>query len=212
MNLNPKVIDLYWRDAVSSFAEAYNAGYRGIIHKATEGHTFSDKAYAGRRSQALDEGFLWGGYHYLRAAGGKRGMIDQARHFIEAARPTGSTLLAADHEDETVHLADLIDFLTEVAAEAGRKPDIYSGFLIKEQLTTATKDQRDFIASHRLWLSHYSANPKWPALWQAPFLIQFTGDGVGPTPHTAPGMAANIDINAFDGSDADLVAQWVAAA
>ena len=36
LKINPKVVDIYHGDNVSDFAKAYAAGYRGIIHKATE--------------------------------------------------------------------------------------------------------------------------------------------------------------------------------
>lgn len=37
--INPKVIDLYHGDVVTSFEAAHAAGIRGVIHKATEGAT-----------------------------------------------------------------------------------------------------------------------------------------------------------------------------
>jgi hypothetical protein len=50
---------------------------------------------------------------------------------------------------------------------------------------------------------------KWPtAVWEKPWLWQFTGDGKGPAPHAIPGIQDNMDISSFDGSDDDLAAQW----
>jgi hypothetical protein len=49
--------------------------------------------------------------------------------------------------------------------------------------------------------------------WAQPTLWQFTGDGIGPAPHTLPGIVTKgIDINSFDGTRDDLVAAWSAPA
>jgi lysozyme len=207
MNINPKVIDLYHGDAVSSFEDAYKAGIRGVIHKATEGATLSDRAYARRRVMALDAGMLWGAYHFLRP-GDPAG---QARRFLDEARPTEATLIAVDHEDTRVPLAALVRFLDELEAAGIRKRVVYSGFLIKEQLPRADDYQRAVLAQCELWLAHYAAAPRWPALWKTPFLWQFTGGGEGPEPHSTPGIHGAADLSAFDGGDDELAAQWNAA-
>jgi lysozyme len=195
MNPIPKVIDIYHGDHVLSFEDIYNAGIRGVIHKATEGRTLSDSAYASRRLEALDAGMLWGAYHFLRPGD----MKGQARRFVDTAQPTEATLLAADHEDPKVRLSDLLDFLVEVAAETGGvEAVIYSGFLIKEQLAGNSK----MILPYRLWLAQYSATPKWPSIWQKPFLWQYTEAG------SVPGIKGHVDLNSFDGSDDDLMKQW----
>jgi hypothetical protein len=43
-------------------------------------------------------------------------------------------------------------------------------------------------------------------------LLQYTGDGVGPLPHTAPGLENGADLNAFDGTDDALRAAWAGGA
>jgi hypothetical protein len=45
----------------------------------------------------------------------------------------------------------------------------------------------------------------WPSAW----LWQFTGDGVGPKPHSVPGIVdTGIDINHFDGDPVKLATEW----
>ena len=201
MNINPKVIDLYHGDTVTSFEEIYTSGIRGCIHKATEGVTLTDRAYASRREQALDAGLLWGAYHFLRP-GDMRG---QARRFVDTAAPTEATLLAADHEDHGVNLTALLDFMNEVHNEVGRFPVLYSGFLIKEQTATADVDDKDAFRLTRLWLAQYSATPKWPGLiWEKLFLWQYTESG------SNTGISGEVDLNSFDGTDEELAAQWAA--
>lgn len=198
MTPTPKVIDLYHGDTVSSFDEIYASGIRGCIHKATEGKSLTDSAYAKRREEAIDAGLLWGAYHFLRPGN----MKDQARRFVDAADPADRTLLAADHEDRHVNYVDLLTFLREVEAETSRAPVLYSGFLIKEQLGSASFAG---MARYRLWLAQYSATPKWPSrVWEKPFLWQYTETG------ELPGIIGHVDLNSFDGSDDDLMKQWSA--
>ncbi len=208
--INPKVIDLYRLNEVTSFAQAHAAGLRGVIHKASEGLAQPPREaarYAERRHMAADEGLLWGAYHFLRPGR----IIDQAHRFVDLAAPGASTLLALDHEDANVPLADAVAFMREVLADTRRGIiDLYSGFLVKEQLANASGELVAFLkSSTRLWLSQYGPRPIWPAaVWEKPFLWQFTGDGEGPGPHEIPGIAGNADINSFNGSDEELAAQW----
>ena len=66
--VNLMVVDLFHGDRVTSFARAYQAGIRGIIHKATTGATGKDDAYSSRRALAVKAGLLWGAYHWGTSA------------------------------------------------------------------------------------------------------------------------------------------------
>ena len=105
-------------------------------------------------------------------------------------------MLALDHEDPKVPLANAKQFLARVEQQAGRRAVLYSGFLIKQQLGNG---HDAFLAQHRLWLSHFSSNPVCPRNWEKPWTIQFTGDGVGPGPHQVPGIVieGGIDLNHY---------------
>lgn len=222
MNINPKVFDIFHLDAGNEhhdtvdFVKAEAAGYRGVIHKATEGVS-RDPAYAQRRPRALVAGLLWGAYHFMRPGI----MAEHARGFIAAAKPDANTLMAIDHEDPKVSLADLLAFYvalkTQLAA-INLKPKIklYSGFLIKHQIPHASSEQIALLLEMDLWGCQYGPrwihadeNHKglpWPKVW----LWQFTGDGSGPSPHAVPGIQDKMDINSFDGTDAELAEQWAA--
>lgn len=207
MNINPKVVDIYHLNEVKNFDAAYAFGIRGVIHKASEGTSIVDKSYVTRRPLALQAGMLWGAYHFIRP-----GNIDvQVRRFVNLVMPDAgldNTLLALDHEDEHVSLSSAMAFISAVEKMTGRELVLYSGFLIKEQMASATLEERAFFAERRLWLAQYGTKPTWPKLWKAPWLWQYTGDGDGPKPHAVPGMQDKMDINSFAGSDTDLAAQW----
>lgn len=208
--LIPRVVDISHHNEgplpgrAIDFAAVAKAGIWGVIHKATEGLSTSavDATYAPRRKQILAAGLLHGAYHFLRPGN----ITAQVSWFLSHAQPDQHTLLALDHEDPAVSLDDAQAFIHGVFIKIGRYPILYSGFLIKEQLGDRPSS---FWSKRKLWLCHYNAHPTWPKAWAKPFLIQYTGDGMGPPPHSIPGIKTQgIDLNTFDGTRDELAAQW----
>ena len=207
MDFNPVIVDLSHFDDVQDWNAVKGFGILGVINKATEGLGMTDKTFAIRRKPAADQGLLYGAYHFLRP-GDPTAQVD---HFLEVVNSVDNPedlLLALDHEDPNVPLANAKQFLAGVQQQAGRRAVLYSGFLIKQQLGNA---HDDFLAQHRLWLSHFSSNPVCPPNWANPWIIQFTGDGVGPGPHQVPGIVieGGIDLDHYGGSAEQLKAEWV---
>lgn len=206
MILTPNVVDLSHYDNVTDWDLVKSYGIRGVINKATEGNGMVDKTFAIRRIPSTSRGMLYGAYHFLRPGN----VNAQVEHFLGVTKPHENLLLALDHEDPKVSLSSARQFMEIVYAQTGQMPALYSGFLIKQQLGNKVDP---FWAKVRLWLSHYSANPVWPKCWEKPWLIQFTGDGLGPLPHNVPGITidgAGIDINSYAGNADQLAAEWAA--
>jgi lysozyme len=197
MSDNPLVIDIsHWQSGVD-FASIKAGGVAGVIHKATESTGYVDDCYAARKSQAAAAGVLWGAYHFLRPGN----MVTQAQHFVATAGTID--LYAADHEDSGVSLNALKDFLTEVKAITGKKPVIYSGHVLKEQLD----DYDQELAQYPLWLAHYADTPSWPGeTWPSWWLWQYTDQG------TVAGVDPTTDLDRYDGSVEDLRTEWTGAA
>ena len=205
--INLMVVDLYHGDAVTSFADAAKSGIRGIIHKATQGTTIADSAYAARRKSALAAGLLWGAYHFATDAD-----VDaQVAHFLSVVQPDSATLVALDFEpysNHTMRLAQARRFLLTVKQKLGRRAVLYSGNLIKEQLGSKVDA---FFGSHRLWLAQYGPVPKVQRSWKKPWLWQYSGDGIGPPPHKVPGIPGangHLDLNSYNGTPEQLATEW----
>ena len=205
--INLIVVDLYHGDEVASFAEAAQAGIRGIIHKASQGADVTDPRYAERRVAAREAGLLWGAYHF----GTNADVEAQLGNFLRAAQPDAQTLLALDCEPngiDTMTLDQARQVLVGIAGRLGRKPVLYSGSLIKEQLGDVDDA---FFGSHRLWLAEYGPVPRTQRSWQRPWLWQYSGDGIGPDPKTVqgiPGAGGFVDCNSYDGTPDQLRAEW----
>lgn len=207
ITLNPMVVDLSHHNVSDNggnlnFAQAKAFGIRGVIYKATEGMTYVDPTYERMREAATKVGMLWGAYHFFRPGD----IYKQVKHFVDTAKPVPGTLMVLDHEDAGCSASMAESFLRSLEQIIKRKGAIYSGHLIKDQLGNQVND---YLGSCRLWLAQYGPTPTCQASWNKFWLWQFTGDGLGPEPHNVPGLGRNIDINHFQGTYDDLVAQWV---
>lgn len=202
---NIRVIDIYYGDDLSAkdFKTIKEDGIIGVIHKATQGTTFKDRAYKERKKMALDNGLLWGAYHFANS----QKASDQLDFFMSVVGDDKDMLYALDYEpnrNNTMTLAQAKTFMSGMDKATGRLGVVYSGNLIKETMT----EPDSFWNKHRLWLAQYSAKFKCPPGWDKPWLWQYTGDGMGPKPHTLVGIKDVLDMNMFYGTDEELIAQW----
>lgn len=182
----PIVIDLSHHNTIpESLLAAKQAGIIGVIHKATEGASYVDEMVDNRFYLAKQAGMLWGLYHFMRPGN----MKQQASFFVDVARKNGDehTLLAADHEDTGVSLNDLKVWLKEVERLTGRKPAIYSGHVLKQQLGTHVDPE---LSTYLLWLAQYATKPTLPPGFASAWLWQYTDAG------TVPGVKSPVDLNA----------------
>lgn len=220
----PRVVDLYHGDVM--FAEVHRtdpvadykglaqAGIWGLIHKATQGVGVNDPAYRTRRTNARAGGLLTGAYHFNTGDS----IPGQVNHFFDAVQPDASTMMALDFEDNRasqMSIAQATQFLQLADEKLERPLWVYSGNRIKELIVHASAEVRAVFAKRKFWLCQYGpvarmTDSNGHALpWTAPTLWQFTGDGVGPQPHTLPGIVTKgIDINSYAGTLDQLKADW----
>lgn len=202
------VVDLYSGDIVRDFSAAAANGLLGVIHKATQGNTYSDKTYASRRKQATDAGLLWGAYHFASNAP----VADQVARFLAVAEPDGNTLLALDFEalpGKTMSVAQAKEWIGLIEEKTNRSVVIYSGNLIKEGLGNSFNP---FFGARRLWLAQYGKIAQVQASWRNKWLWQYTDGTAGPLPHDMVGIpgdsAGNLDCNHYDGTAEQLRGEW----
>lgn len=208
MAIQARVIDISHHNEVRDLKVVGASGVWGVIHKATQGKAYVDPNYAGRRVQAAEAGLLWGAYHFNTGDDVK----SQVRWFIDKAKPDDKTLLVLDYEDNrlsNMNIHQAVEFLHRVEDMTGRKAAIYSGNRLKESIDILNTIDREYLTLHRLWLCQYGPVAKLPRGFAKWWLWQFTGDGIGPLPHSVPGIEkSGIDINTFQGTRAELEASW----
>ena len=201
-----------------NFTKLKGAGIWGIIHKARQGVGFADPAYARRRDIAEGLGFLWAAYDFA-TGDDVQANVDA---FFKTANPSDKTGMWLDFEDNSVSQMSAdqaYQFLDMVDQRIGRACGIYGGSRIREQIPPDDPKWIDMARITPLWQSRYiNARPKDTAAlfravapippWTVNTIIQYTGDGSGPRPHTVPGLEDGADLTAFKGTYNQLAAIW----
>lgn len=198
------IIDLSHQNGVVDFSKLNAGGIRGVIHKATQGTSFVDRAYSTNKAKALGQGLLWGAYHFGTGGDG----VVQAEHFLNTVNPAPHELLVLDFERDPhgagMSLDEARAFTTHVHARTGRWPGLYSGEYIKE-LLGAKKDP--ILANCWFWLAQYGPTAVIPANWATWTLWQYTDGAKGSEPHEVPGVG-RCDRDKFNGDEAMLHRLW----
>jgi lysozyme len=217
MPIVPAVADMNHANSVN-FTDLAAAGIWGVIHKARQGTGYGDPAYLARQSLAKGAGLLWGAYDF--ATGDN--VASNVGDFLAYAKlgPQDSAWLDFEDNTESEMSGDqAYEFLDRVSQELGRACGIYGGNRIREQIDPQSAKWIEMAKVAPLWQCRYinsqppdvgslfKAIPPLPP-WTVNTLIQFTGDGVGPMPHTVQGLENGADLNAFNGSRDQLKATW----
>jgi lysozyme len=193
------VVDLSHHNPTPDWAKLKAGGVVGVILKATEGTTYVDPTYAGRRHDAEVVGNLCvSSYHFLRP-GDMRAQMD---HFLGIVQPAKGERVCLDHEDAGVSLSSLEQAASILLADPrDLQVAVYSGHLIKEQLGSK---HSDVLAGTALWVAQYTSAeaPSWPTgTWPTWSLWQWTDS------ETVPGISKPVDGNRWNGSLVNLV-KW----
>jgi GH25 family lysozyme M1 (1,4-beta-N-acetylmuramidase) len=201
-----RILDIY-HDDLTPLSVAQDQGIVAVIHKASEGATWQDPAYANRRHEARGLGMLWGAYHFSSGKPAK----DQAKNFLDAiqwgADPTfdSQTLLCLDfensHSGANMTFKQACDFVQAVHdATEGVWPMVYGSNLVRDADTPANAGS--VLANCPLWYANYNSTPQQvPSnVWTKMTLWQYTDSfKIG---------KEKLDRNKFNGTDAQLPKKW----
>jgi lysozyme len=201
MSETVKCIDISHWQGFPDFEEVRASGVLAMIHKATEGTGYADPNRARNCSNAIAAGISTATYHWLKPGGNA---ADQMKYYLDVVQPVAGERVVIDYEEDGCQLDDLLDAV-EALLDAGGDlgVTVYSGHLLKEQISG---ERNAFLAENTdLWLAQYtSGTPTWPSetypqwsLWQ----FSETGNVVGIDD-------AYVDLNRYNGSDAELIA-WI---
>lgn len=161
------------------------AGVKWMYHKSTEGASFRDPNYIGRRAEAKKAGMPFGAYHFARPSVGDA--KQEARFFLNVARPVpGDLLPALDLETtEGMSLTQINTWADEFCAEVENLtsliPLVYTPFTLSSGL------ERRAI----FWVPRYNNDNRPPVRsWD---IFQFS-NGVLGVPNRISGLG-NVDLN-----------------
>lgn len=174
-------------------------GQKFAFVKATEGETWTNEHYLEDVRAANDAGLLVGTYHYARPAGDPR---LQAAHYAAtlAASPQHALPPVLDIEVNEGRSPEELqrwvgEFLATTEQLTGRTPMVYTyRYFWREHL--ADTDQ---FTRHPLWLAAYQNHAPEPVGgWNHLTFWQRSETG------RVPGINGNVDLNLFNGNEAQL--------
>ncbi|KAK7931913.1 hypothetical protein PG985_002625 [Apiospora marii] len=176
-----------------NFKEAYAAGARFVIIKATEGTNYIDPKFSEHWTGATNAGLIRGAYHFARPNSGSGAA--QATFFLAHGggwTKDGRTLpgmldLESGSSSQCYGLsaggmvAWIRDFSNTYHGKTGRYPMLYTN---PSWWTTCTADSKEFIKTSPLVLARYASSPGtipggWPyqTIWQYADKYAYGGDG-----------------------------------
>jgi lysozyme len=167
--------------------------------KATEGQTVTDRAFEKNWKSTRALGIRRGAYHFFRPEFDPE---TQAKHFLKVlGDDPGELPPALDVEvlgnvsaDGVVERANR--WMQLVKARLKRIPILYTG----SAFWRMTLKNSAALAENPLWIAHYTSGPKplVPNAWPKWTFWQFSQQG------KVPGISGDVDLDAFNGSEADL--------
>mmetsp|Transcript_3229 Transcript_3229/g.3501 ORF Transcript_3229/g.3501 Transcript_3229/m.3501 type:complete len:244 (-) Transcript_3229:217-948(-) len=200
------VVDISsWQGTNLDFNTAYSsAGIRGVIHKATQGTTYTDGAYQTNKRNAKAAGMLWGAYHFATGSTATA----QAEHFLSVVNPDSETLLVLDFErnpsGSSMSIDQAVEWVDYVKDRHGKYPVVYGGGYLKDMLGGTANPT---LSQCPLWIAEYGSSVQLPPGWGYYSLWQYTDGQVGPGPHNTPGLG-NVDKDIWNGSEESLRRFW----
>jgi lysozyme len=202
-------VDVSHHNGAIDWRTVANAGFAFAYAKATEGVAFADRQFQSNWAGIRSAGMLRGAYHFFRPA------LPVARQADQFAARVGP-LAAGDlppmldleetsrnaSEDEwprvgkTRRVALALEWLERVEQALGRQPIIYTRGSFVEDVLGAP----GLLLRYPMWIAHYTedAQPQTPAGWPGWLLWQYSQTG------RVDGLKCDLDLNRFQGSEADL--------
>ena len=176
------------------------AGIAFAFIKATDGETYVDPQFAANWAGAGAAGLLRGAYHFFRAEDSPQSQVDL---FWQTVGGTGELGLVVDVEEtmgvsNATLITNLTQFLNELQQVSGRQPMIYTYPTFWNGLGTTA------FGAYPLWIAEYGvAAPTLPSGWSAWTYWQSSQSG------TVGGITGAVDLDVFNGSEAELRARSV---
>ena len=201
--MNPQILDAYHGDRITSFHDVASAGIQLTIFKCSQGLSTTDDACDGWTTRARSCGLLTGAYHFLEDSDGMR----QADWFLHCCPP--GSLMVLDFERYSPSQASIDQaehFVYRIHESEGVLPVLYYGDLLLEADAANQIARNSILRGCPGWGSRYDAQQVLVPSLMDLVMWQYTSDGVGPMPHTLPGVRGNCDLSVWVGDPSDIPA------
>ena len=196
-------IDISHYQGTVSWSKVDDAGMGFAFMKATEGTTYADPSLRTNWAGAEAQGIYRGAYHFARPSTTPGSAAAQARFFVSKVGPLHDKgdlppvldLEASGGLGRTSLTAWVTTWLTTVEDLTGRAPIIY----VSPSFWEYYMGNSAAFHHYPLWVANYGvSSPRVPGAWSTWTFWQRTSTG------RVNGISGNVDMNKFNGSDAQL--------
>lgn len=202
------VIDPYEGNSVDWDRVATDRNVKAVIHRAFYGLR-QDRQFVSRVAAARAKGLLVGAYLLGRPGD----PIAQADALIALANRTGVTFLALDIENLdpalSMTLPNAIRFIERVKEKTGRYPAFYTNWSTYNHISTTYAADSAFSKTP-LWVARFrnQLGTQNRTVWRDYSFWQFSSE-INCSPgrtcaYRVPGTATDMDVNIFNGTEAQL--------
>ena len=194
----------YWNERVD-WRKVYDAGYRFVYVKATEGQAYQDPTFAANWRDAKQAGLLRGAYHFYHPA---MDAETQAALFIRQVQatkdigelPPALDLEVTDQKPNSILLAGVKIWVERIREALGKAPILYSSYYFLKDHVSLYGKPPSWASEFSVWIADYvspcdlPAQPHLPPGWTRWAFWQYTKSGA------IPGIRGKVDINCFNGN------------
>jgi lysozyme len=195
-------IDVSHWDGTVDWAKVKASGRSFAFAKATEGTTYVDPKFAENWAGMKQHQLARSAYHFFHA---NADPIAEADHFLQTMGPLEPgdlpptlDLEVTDGQSAATITSTAIQWLDHVAQQTGMLPILYTS----PSFVTGSMGSPAGLETHALlWIANWGVTcPTVPAPYTTWGFWQYDDMGA------VPGITGNVDLNLFDGTEADLQA------
>lgn len=207
----PIVIDAYEKNSIDMGKLITDEKTKAIFHRASIGFR-ADTKYTSRRTEAKSNNILYASYHL----GTNADPIKQADFYLQIIGPNSNEPMALDIEDiggNNITLKDAEKFIERIFEKTNRYPFVYVNHKVYLEINKSF-DKKSVFAKCPLWYARFknSINDIPFKVWDKVTLWQFSCElnckKTGECLYNVPGTKFDMDIDAFNGTEAELNLLW----
>lgn len=194
------IIDISHHQHKPDFVRAKASGITHVIHKATQGTTYTDPTFSKRKRFIEDAGLQLGAYHFLTP----EHPVQQALSFLSVTMDV--PVLVVDWETSKGRMARVDDLNAFIEVVIKERPSL--GLYLGQYDLTSKAEALDYACKNTwLWIARYGKLPEVPLnTWNNWTMWQWT-DGAVNHPQPVSGIGY-CDRDKFNGDATSLQKLW----
>lgn len=207
----PIVIDAYEKNSIDMNKLIADDKTKAIFHRASIGFR-TDTKFLERRNEAKKNNILYASYHL----GTNEDPIKQADFYLQIVGLNSNEPMALDIEDiggNNITLKDAEKFIQRIYEKTNRYPFVYVNNKVYLEINKSFNN-KSLFAKCPLWYARFRSSINdisfnvWDKVTMWQFSCELNCKKTGECLYNVPGTKYDMDINSFNGTDAELYLLW----